>query len=125
MASRAEKLAAALLADRERAGTPTGKKITSCAMCDRDMVYRGRDYCSDRCEQYAADGFPKPDPAFARKVDADERARGEASCRSWRTVVGAGDDLVGEAYYAKRFDRYWALRREREAKKARKAEARP
>jgi hypothetical protein len=63
-------------------------------------VYRGRDYCSPRCAQYAADGFPAPDPTYARKAI-------NVPLRSWTVVAGPPDVAVGSAYYADVLARYF------------------
>ena len=62
-------IAAMIERDLLRRDTEKGRVETShCALCEAGMVYRGRDYCSPRCAQYAADGFPAPDPTYARKA---------------------------------------------------------
>ena len=48
------------------AGSKSKTSTTHCRLCNGGMVYNGRDYCSDRCAQYATDGVPPHDPAFAK-----------------------------------------------------------
>ena len=54
---KAQTLAAALLADRNRA-TVERTDITACFMCARGMLYRGSRFCSDRCRDYYDEGNP-------------------------------------------------------------------
>lgn len=62
-----------------------------CKMCGRGC----RDtqhFCSDRCEQYHATGFPVPDPNYSRKLL-------DAPLGSWTVVAGPPDLPVGVSYY--------------------------
>ena len=94
-------IAAMIERDLLRRDTEKGRVETShCALCEAGMVYRGRDYCSPRCAQYAADGFPAPDPTYARKAI-------NVPLRSWTVVAGPPDVAVGSTYYADVLARYF------------------
>jgi hypothetical protein len=97
--TRAQKLADALLADKQRDDT-TGT-TTSCRMCGYGMMRRhsGANFCSDRCAQYHADGFPVPEPAHIR-----DRKAFELPLRSWSAVAGPPDVKIGASYYGAVFD---------------------
>jgi hypothetical protein len=78
---RAERLAAQLLADRNRKTTER-TEIGACFMCGRGMVYRGTRFCSDRCRDYYDTGAPgneqdwrRPDIAFTY-LDGRSMAKG-------------------------------------------------
>jgi hypothetical protein len=79
--SRAEKLAAQLLADRQRKA-PERADIGACFMCARGMIYRGSRFCSDRCRDYYDAGAPGceqdwryPDVAFTH-LDGQPMTKG-------------------------------------------------
>ena len=91
--TKTQKLAEALLADRDRPASPARTTATDCALCGRGMVYKGRPYCHDRCAEYAGDGFPAPDPHFAPKAI-------NVPLRSWTVVAGPPDVTVGSVHYA-------------------------
>jgi predicted nucleic acid-binding Zn ribbon protein len=55
--SKAERLAAAILADWQRT-TPDRTDIGACFMCGRGMIYRGTRFCSDRCRDHFDTGAP-------------------------------------------------------------------
>ena len=97
---RAERLAAQLLADRDKAEPKT--RSPSCAMCGRGCTNR---FCSKRCETYHAEGFPVPDPTFAARCidlpDVDRRI----PMRSW--------ELAGESYYGPILDNFYRLKEAR------------
>jgi predicted nucleic acid-binding Zn ribbon protein len=92
-------LAAEIERDILRRESKAGTVTSQCALCGVRMVYRCQDYCSPRCTQYAADGFPAPDPVYARKAI-------NAPLRSWSVVDGPPDVAVGSVYYADVLARY-------------------
>ena len=57
MTTRTERLAEAILADRNR---PTAERtdIAKCFMCGTGMMYRGTRFCSDRCRDFYVSGEP-------------------------------------------------------------------
>jgi hypothetical protein len=69
-----EKLAAALLRDRERPTTPTNNSIIECFACGRSHMRRqvsGDDnsrFCSKRCQDAFDAGFPPYDPNHDRPL---------------------------------------------------------
>lgn len=76
-----ERLAAALLADRNRKTTER-TDIGACFMCARGMIYRGSRFCSDRCRDYYDTGAPgceqnwrQPDIAYTYR-DGRPMAKG-------------------------------------------------
>ena len=79
------------------AGSKSKTSTTHCRLCNGGMVYNGRDYCSDRCAQYATDGVPPHDPAFAKKVF-------EVPLRSWRVIAGPPNVKSGSSHYGDVFD---------------------
>jgi hypothetical protein len=97
---RAERLAAQILADRNK--PETKRRSLSCAMCGRACSNR---FCSTRCETYHADGFAAADPTFAARCidlpDVDNRI----PMRSW--------ELGGESYYGPILDRFYRLKEAR------------
>lgn len=81
MTTQTERLAAALLADRDRK-TAERTDIGASFMCGRGMVYRGSRFCSDRCRDYYDTGVPgneqdwrQPDIAYAY-LDGRPMAKG-------------------------------------------------
>jgi hypothetical protein len=89
---RVQRLATALLADQQRDDT-TGT-TTSCRMCGQGMLRHrsGANFCSDRCAQYHADGFPVPEPAYIR-----DRKAFEQPLRSYSTIAGPPDIKIGSS----------------------------
>jgi predicted nucleic acid-binding Zn ribbon protein len=76
-----ERLAAALLADRNRK-TIERTDIGACFTCARGVIYRGSRFCSDRCRDYYDTGAPgceqdwrQPDIAYAY-LDGRPMAKG-------------------------------------------------
>ena len=70
--SKTEKLAAALLADRDR-DQPERTDITKCFMCGHGMMCRGSRFCSDRCRGFYDAGEPAPDQDWRRPRIASYR----------------------------------------------------
>ena len=65
MTTRTERLAEAILADRNR---PTAERtdIAKCFMCGTGMMYRGSRFCSLRCRDFYDDGVPGHDHDWRR-----------------------------------------------------------
>jgi hypothetical protein len=93
---RTERLANALLADRNRETVETRQSIT-CAACGRSIIDHGRRCCSPRCEQWLADGNPPFDPHLGRKAL-------EVPLRAWTVIAGSPGVLVGSRPYADLLD---------------------
>ena len=95
--TRAERLAAALLADRKPVAT--GHNIVACRVCGRTYVYKGRrgklngNFCSLYCQAWYDDAKPPlHDDLAARAL--------KAPLDSWRVVAGPPGIEVGAPYYA-------------------------
>jgi hypothetical protein len=124
---RAERLAAALLADQQRTKKTT-IRASDCRACGRSFVNAASDCCSPRCEEWIAAGNPTHDPNFAQRcIDLPPPEPPGIRMRSWKLVAGnpdlkcAPDMKVGDTYCGPILDHYWTLRKEREMreKKAR------
>ena len=65
MTKRTERLAEAILADRNR---PSAERtdIAECFMCGTGMMYRGSRFCSPRCRDFYDDGVPGHDHDWRR-----------------------------------------------------------
>jgi hypothetical protein len=55
--SRTERLARALIADRNREAASRAD-ISECFVCGHGMLYRGSRFCSDRCREFYDTGAP-------------------------------------------------------------------
>jgi hypothetical protein len=109
MTSRAERLAAAILADRARAAdVPSRADTVQCFMCGYSMVYRANRFCSDRCRNFYDAGAPGHEQNWLqppRIIDAP--------IRDLKVMAGPPGLEIGSSYYGALFDKRGAQRRRR------------
>jgi hypothetical protein len=87
----ATRLAAALLADRNRTKSER-TDITKCFMCGVGMIYRGNRFCSDGCRDYYDAGNPGHEQDWLRP-------KTNYGITGWRVVAGPPDIEIGSDYY--------------------------
>ena len=89
---RAERLAAALLADRNR-NDRERTDIAKCFMCGVSTLYRGSRFCSERCRAW----FDAGNAPIANASNYD--------LTGWRVITGPPGIETGSDYYAGVFGR--------------------
>jgi hypothetical protein len=110
--SRSDKLAAALLADREQRATRQSRhNITACSSCGATFINKGARCCSLRCQQWLDAG----NPTYDQQREA-ERALINAPLESL-TVVAGPPGTVGRKPYAELFASVAESRLERPKRK--------
>ena len=98
---RAERLAANLLADRQREREQPKHNIVPCWSCGHTFVYRGRqgelngNFCSMRCQDWYDDG----NPTYEQQCEHERKLTG-AALGSFVVVAGPPELEVGPNYYA-------------------------
>jgi hypothetical protein len=118
--TKTERLAEALLADRQEHIQRTVTNVCVCRACGRNFSKRESDCCSQRCEEWLAAGNPPHDPNFAQKcIDLPPPEPAGIPMRSWKLVAGnprlkcAPDMKVGDSYYGPILDHFHKLKAER------------
>ncbi len=116
--SRSDKLAAALLADREQRATRQSRHdIIACSSCGTTFVNKGTLFCSTRCR----DWFDAGNATYDQQREA-ERKLINAPLESL-TVVAGPPDMIGRKPYAELFVAVADSRRNRSSKRKVKAHA--
>ena len=88
-----QRLAAALLADRDKPTTDR-TDIIKCFMCGCLMVYRGSRFCSDRCRDCYDSGEPAYEQDWRRSANLEH-----ALMADLKIVAGPPGIEVGSGYY--------------------------
>src|ERR1700722_13424904 len=88
MSGRAERLAAALLEDRNRHEQKHDDRIIACFICGYRFIKKDGRFCSDRCR----DWFDAGNPAISNSDNYD--------LTGWRIIAGPPGIEIGSDYYA-------------------------
>jgi hypothetical protein len=95
--TRTQRLAAALLTDRDKQA-PDRTDIIKCFMCGCSMMYRGSRFCSDRCR----DSYDSGKPAYEQ--DWRQPSNPEHAPMAGLKVIAASPGIeVGSGYYVAPF----------------------
>ena len=110
---RAERLAANLLADRQR--EPHKHNIVPCWSCGTTYVYRGRHFCSTRCQ----DWFDEGNATYEQQCEHERKLIKYPL--AGLVVVAGPPGTVGMKPYAELFAAVAEARRERKSRKRKAA----